>query len=573
MKQLAKLFAENFDTLAQSPQGIKKMRQLILQLAVQGKLVPQDPKDEPASVLLEKIKNEKEKLIKEGKIKKQKPLPPIKDEEIPFALPNGWQWVRLDDITKKIGSGSTPRGGKSIYLDEGVRFLRSQNIYNDGLRLDNVVFIPPHIHEKMSGTVVISGDILLNITGASIARSSLVPDDFEESNVSQHVSIIRPIDKRIREYLHTCVISPYIYNLIMSVQVGMSREGLSKNRLKYFLIPLPPLAEQKRIVAKVDQLMALCDRLESQLNQARQRRRQLSDSTVHHLLTADNKKDFDKTFRLICDNFGLLYDNTENVENLRRAILQLAVQGKLVPQDPKDEPASVLLEKINNEKEKLIKQGKIKKQKPLPPIKDEEIPFALPNGWQWVRLGDLSHDIHYGYTASANPTKNDVRMLRITDIQDNKVNWLSVPGCIIKKDEVSKYKLFDGNILIARTGGTIGKSYLVDKISVCSVFASYLIRIIPSPEILSKFVKRFSESPLYWHQLHEKSMGTGQPNVNATSLKKLFFPLPPLAEQKRIVAKVDQLMALCDKLQEQIEQSRSRSEQLTESVVHHLLAG
>jgi len=279
-----KLICDNFSLLYNDSEAVEKLRQAILQLAVQGKLVPQDPKDEPAEKLLEKIQAEKAKLIKEGILKKQETLPSIKDDEIPYALPRGWQWIRLGDITKKIGSGSTPRGGKSVYVDHGIKFLRSQNVYNDGLRLDDVAYITPNVHVKMSGTAVSAGDILLNITGASIARSCLVPDDFDEANVSQHVSIIRPVDTQIRFYLHKCIISPYIYNLIMNVQVGMSREGLSKNKLQYFLIPMPPLAEQKRIVAKVDKLMALCDRLQEQIESARTQAQQLTASTIHHLL-------------------------------------------------------------------------------------------------------------------------------------------------------------------------------------------------------------------------------------------------------------------------------------------------
>ena len=198
----SKIFLDNFETLAHAPNGVQKLRELILQLAVHGKLVPQNPNDEPASVLLEKIKAEKEKLIKGGKVKKQLKLPPIKPDEISYELPEGWEWVRIADITRKLGSGSTPRGGRAIYKQSGVKFLRSQNVYNNGLRLDGVAYITTAIHNQMKGTALESGDLLLNITGASIARSCLVPDDFDEGNVRQHVAIVRPLNREMRHFLH-----------------------------------------------------------------------------------------------------------------------------------------------------------------------------------------------------------------------------------------------------------------------------------------------------------------------------------------------------------------------------------
>ncbi len=240
---------------------------------------------------------------------------------------------------------------------------------------------------------------------------------------------------------------------------------------------------------------------------------------------------------LLLENFDLTVKAPGSVQKLRELILQLAVQGKLVEQDPEDEPASVLLGKIKAEKERLIKEKKIKKSKPLPEIAPEEIPYELPDGWKWRRLDDISNKIHYGYNASAEPEEKDVRLLRITDIQNNKVHWESVPGCKYDDKTLENYGLNNGDILIARTGGTIGKSYLVDDLDITAVFASYLIRVVPNRETFTKYVKLFIESPFYWEQLYEKSMGTGQPNVNGTSLKSLKIPLPPIEEQKRIVAK------------------------------------
>lgn len=241
---------------------VRQLRQAFLREAMQGKLVPQDEADEPAEILLEKIKAEKEKLIAEKKIKKDKPLPEIKPEEIPFEIPNDWTWGRLGEICEKIGSGSTPRG--SNYSKSGVPFFRSQNVYNDGLVLNDITFISDEVHKKMDGTKVIANDILLNITGGSLGRAVLIPNEFVEGNVSQHVCIIRPI-LTANSFVHRLVLSPYFQQLVFASTTGAGREGLPKNNLEKFIIPLPPLAEQKRIVEKLEKLMKYCDELEANI--------------------------------------------------------------------------------------------------------------------------------------------------------------------------------------------------------------------------------------------------------------------------------------------------------------------
>jgi type I restriction enzyme S subunit len=246
---------------------VQELRQAILQKVILGKLVPQDPNDEPASAFLKKIKFEKDKLIEEKKLKKEKILPPISSEEFPYEAPNGWSWVRLGEITTKIGSGSTPRGGKNVYTKTGIPFIRSQNVWNTGLRLDDVVHITEEINKKMEGTKVFPGDILLNITGASIGRTCIVPEEFKEGNVSQHVSIIRLISASITPFVHFFLLSSYLQKRIMDVQVGVSREGLSKKNMELFLIPIPPLSEQNRIIQKLDNLFKLCNSLEEKVKE------------------------------------------------------------------------------------------------------------------------------------------------------------------------------------------------------------------------------------------------------------------------------------------------------------------
>lgn len=258
---------------------LKTLRQTILSLAVRGKLVAQDPTDEPASALLQTVEAEKRCLDVKHLVE------PLDEDEAPFALPKGWSWTRLGEISSKTGSGSTPRGGKDVYKKSGVPFLRSQNIYNEGLRLDDVVFIDAQTNARMKGTRVLPGDLLLNITGGSMGRCGIVPETLGESNVSQHVAIIRPAVKGMNAFLHRLVLSPYFQAFIFDEQTGAGRGGLPKNRMDRIAIALPPLAEQYRIVAKVDALMALCDRLEGTLSATETTRARLLDALLCEALT------------------------------------------------------------------------------------------------------------------------------------------------------------------------------------------------------------------------------------------------------------------------------------------------
>ena len=283
----------------------KKLRQKILDLAIRGKLVPQDPNDEPAFVLLERIKAEKERLIKEGKIKRSKKTTKTSDtphyENVPFEIPENWVWTDIENICSKIGSGSTPRG--SNYSSKGIPFFRSQNIYNNGLVYEDIKFISEDIHQTMIGTEVLPNDLLLNITGGSLGRCAIVPANFQRGNVSQHVCIMRPI-LVVSEYFHAFVLSS---SFSKSIKItGSGREGLPKYNLERIFFPLPPLTEQYRIVSEIEHWFALINQIEQ-----------------------------DKL------------DLQEAIKQAKNKILNIAIHGKLVPQDPNDEPASELLKRIN----------------------------------------------------------------------------------------------------------------------------------------------------------------------------------------------------------------------------------
>ena len=503
------------------------LKNSILQLAMEGKLVPQDPNDEPASVLLEKIREEKEQLIKEKKIRSnnkesfifrknghfyekigKKGEPVCIDDEIPFDIPDTWEWCKFENIIELI-SGRDLKKTQYNDLNKGIPYVTgASNIINNQLLINRWTEEP--------AVIAIKKDILLSCKG-TIGKILILNED--KVHIARQIMSIRLIDETLinREYI-VIFLMYYVNNLIniaKSMIPGISREDVLKIN-----IPLPPLNEQKRMVKEINKLNPLINEY------------------------GINKKKLDKL-------------NSEFPDKLKSSILQEAIQGKLVPQDSNDEPASVLLEKIRDEKERLIKEKKIKRNKNESYIFKEnnhfyektgkevvditnDLPFEIPGNWMWCKLENITSNIHYGYTASAQEV-GDVRLLRITDIHENNVNWDSVPYCVISEDKLANYILRNRDIVMARTGGTIGKSYIINNLNKKAVFASYLIRIIPLKNINENYLKQFFESPLFWSQLRDNTKGTGQPNVNAKSLKNLLIPIPPFIEQEIIVNKIEKI--------------------------------
>lgn len=558
-----------------SLEGIARLRELILELAIRGKLVPQDPNDEPASELLKKIEREKTKLVKEGKLKKEKPLPAITDDEKPFELPEGWEWVRIGNITNKIGSGSTPRGGSQAYTQSGILFLRSQNVRNEGLLLDDVAYISEKTNEKMSNTIVLPNDILLNITGGSLGRSTIFPEEMQTANVSQHVTIIRPTILRSSVYLHGCVLSPYFQDMVWGRQVGANREGLSKKVLEMFEIPLPPLAEQHRIVAKVDELMALCDQLEAEQTTHLKTHQQLVKTLLQTLTEAVDAGALQAAWQRMSVHFDTLFCTEDSIDQLKQTILQLAIMGKLVPQNPTDEPASELLKKIAQEKAKLIKEGKLKKEKPLPAITDDEKPFELPEGWELVRLGEIVK-INGGKRLpnSQQLVKEDTGRIyiRVTDmkngsIDDSDLHFLTEASY----SKIKKYFIEKDDIYLVIVGSTIGKSGIVpEKFHMMNLTenAVKLKAIIFDRLYLNYALK----SMFMLDQFSDRTNQLGQPKLAIVRIQSSLFTLPPLAEQHRIVAKIDELMALCEKLSESILKAQDIKVSLSQTIVENAVA-
>ena len=462
------------------------LKNAILQLAVQGKLVPQDSNDEPASELLKRIKDEKERLIKAGTIKKDKVLAELTADDLPFDIPNTWQWTKLGYICQLL-DGEKRSNEKRPYLE--ARFLRGKaeaTILNEG-------------------KYVAKGTRLILVDGENSGEVFVATEDGYMGSTFKVLFFPQELFAGYLLFFLQLKQSAFRNN-----KTGSAIPHLNKDLFFNMPFPVPPLAEQQRIVAKIEELMPLVE---------------------------EYGKDEERLTAL----------NADFPDKLRKSILQQAIQGKLTERDPADEPASELLKRIRAEKEQLIKEGKIKKEKPLPPITEEEIQFEIPEVWEWVRWGDLSQSIQYGYNAPAQ-TKGRIRMVRISDIQNNNVLWDTVPYCDIPDEEIPMYLLAANDILFARTGGTVGKSFLVKEVPYESIYAGYLIRTRYSHYLVPEYLKYFMESQLYWDQLRDGTIATAQPNCNGKTLSKMLLPLPPFAEQQRIVDRVNELLAVCDEL-------------------------
>ncbi len=487
-----------------TPQELKSS---ILQLAIQGRLVEQRPEEGTGEELYRQIQAEKKRLIQEGKIKKEKPLPEIAEDEVPFEIPESWKWVRVAQVVTL-----NPKNDLDDHLD--TAFIPMPCV-SDGFRNSHTFEVKKWGEIKKGFTHFADGDIgVAKITPCFQNRKSVVfqglPNGYGAGTTE--LSIVRVINTTIlREYLLWFFKSEYfIVNGVKSFTGTAGQQRIHKDYLATCLFPLPPLAEQKRIVAQIEELLSYLDRYEKAWNRL---------------------EEFNRRFPV----------------DMQKSILQMAIQGKLVEQRPEEGTGEELYRQIQAEKQALIKAGRIKKEKPLPEIAEDEVPFEIPEGWCWVRWGDLSQSIQYGYNAPAQENGR-IKMVRISDIQNGKVLWDTVPYCEISEDEIPTYLLGINDILFARTGGTVGKSYLVKEVPEDAIYAGYLIRTRYSALLCPEYLKYFMESQLYWEQLRNGTIATAQPNCNGKTLSRMILPLPPIAEQKRIVARLEEILPLCERL-------------------------
>ena len=539
--------------------GIKKLRELILELAVRGKLVPQDPNDEPASVLLERIAAEKARLVKEGKIKKPKPLPEITDDEKPFELPEGWNWGKLGTCAADIHYGYTASANYDL---SEFRLLRITDIQNDFVNWDAVPGCEIS-KEQANGYLLCDGDILIARTGGTIGKSYLVENINVNSVFASYLIRVRRLDSLNSAFIKVFLGSNCYWSQLEKVSMGTGQPNVNGNSLKNINIPLPPLAEQYRIVAKVDELMSLCDQLEQKSEASLAAHQTLVETLLATLTESADSSELAHNWARLAQYFDSLFTTQSSIDALKQTILQLAVMGKLVPQDPNDEPASALLERIAAEKARLIKEGKIKKEKPLPTISEEEKPFALPDGWEWVRFGLVvnfmselvrpEEFLHLDQVAPDSIEKGTGKLLFRRTVKES-----GVAG--------PNNRFYKGQVLYSKIRPSLSKALIADFDGLCSADMYPLEPLIDTLYLLNVIL-----SEVFLEQVRVAENRIKMPKLNIDSLSNIVIPLCPLAMMGRINSRIIDIVSICDQLSVRLQASQITQLHLAEALVEGAL--
>ena len=542
--------------------GIKKLRELILELAVRGKLVPQDPNDEPASELLKRIAAEKAELVKQGKIKKQKPLPEISEEEKPFELPEGWEWVTLATVGEIVGGGTPKSDNPQFWAKNGIKWITPADLY--GLKGKYITSgardISPAGLSNSSARLMPKGSVLFS----SRAPIGYVAIADAELSTNQGFKSCVPYIKESAEYIYYFLLASA--KKIDAEASGTTFKEVSGAIVSKILLPLPPLSEQLKIVSRANELMSLCDQLEQQSLTSLDAHQQLVETLLGTLTDSQNAEELAENWARISEHFDTLFTTEASVDALKQTILQLAVMGKLVPQDPNDEPASELLKRIAQEKAQLVKEGKIKKQKPLPPISDEEKPFELPEGWEWSYLSDIGilargrskHRPRNDPTLYADGT---IPLVQTGDVARSN-GCINTYSALYNQLGLSQSKLWNKGTLCITIAANIADSGILN-FDACF------------PDSVVGFTPYENEIPvLYFHYfmmtikstLEKFAPSTAQKNINIDILSQLFFPCPPLEEFHRIVDKVQNLLSVCDVLRAYIQSAQQTQLHLADAL-------
>ena len=548
--------------------GIQKLRELILELAVRGKLVPQDPKDEPASKLLERIEGEKARLYKEGKVKKPKKLPEITEEEKPFKLPESWRWTRLGYSTT-YGDAEKAEPG-SVSSDTWV--LELEDIEKSTSRIVQRHFGSER-NFKSSKNKFWKGDVLYGKLRPYLDKVLVAP---ENGVCTTEIIPFRGFSNLSSSYLRWTLKAPYFKDYATNSTHGMSLPRLGTEKAQKALIPLPPVNEQERIVEKVNELMALCDRLEQQTSDQISAHETLVDTLLDTLTRSQDAAELADNWTRLAEHFDTLFTTEHSIDRLEQTILQLAVMGRLVQQDPNEEPASKLLERIWAEKKRLEKEGKIKKGGKPSEVGKEELSGPIPEGWVAIRFEELAQEISTGPFGSmlhkSDYVQNGVPLVNPSHMVDGKI--VEDSNAAIKKEkleELEGYFLYAGDMVMARRG-EVGRCALVTEKEngwICGT-GSFILRF--HQDISRRYIHFLFQTYEVRAYLAGESVGTTMTNLNHRILKKMPVMLPPAAEQERIVEKITELRALCNRLKDQLVKAGETQRKLAESIVKRAVA-
>ncbi|QOK29912.1 restriction endonuclease subunit S (plasmid) [Cytobacillus oceanisediminis] len=548
---------DHFHEAVNTPDDVDKLKKLILQLAMQGKLVEQDPNDEPASELLKWIEEE----VQVKQTKNTKKLTAVSEESAPYSIPKEWKWVRFGEVCQVVG-GSQPPKSKFVEdpLEGYIRLLQIRDFSSDNYK----VYVPLSKKTNLCN----QDDILIGRYGASVGK--ICSGKSGTFNVAlMKCELPKLIDKQWFKFL---LESPYM-QLFFGGQTRSAQAGFNQGELYPYPIPLPPLKEQRRIVEKISILFSQCEELINNMRNEKSHNHMLNKSVFTRLQHHANVEQM-KDLRFVIEHIEHLCNDKESIAQLRNSILSLAIQGKLVEQDANEEPASALVAKIKEEKERLLAEKKIKNEKPLPLITQEEIPFVLPEGWLWVRLGSLSKVIEYGTSQKASEVNIGVPVLRMNNIKEGQIIFQNLKYIELSNKDLPRLFLKHGNILFNRTNSyeLVGKSgcFLGEDDSYS--FASYLIRIGLFTDSLSpEYINYYLNSPTCRNTQIEPfiTQQNGQANYNGTKLKNILIPLPPYEEQIRIIRLLNRLYGVCDNLDRKLVIQTMKNDSLMDSITFY----
>ncbi len=562
------VLSEHLPLLASAPDGIQKLRGLILELAVRGKLVPQDSADEPASELLKRIEQERARQEAAGICKKLKAIPLEKDSW-PFELPISWEWCRLPDVANYKMGKTPPTKEATYWADDGIPWVSISDMSHGQRIVTTSRTISNAACEKVFRSVPVPAGTLLMSFKLTVGKvATLGIDAFHNEAI---ISIF-PFTGVSQDFL--------THFLPLIAQGGNSKSALmgdtlNSESLARLCVPLPPLAEQHRIVAKVDELMALCDRLEAELADAASAHARLVETLLGTLTQSTDAADLAANWQRLAERFDTLFTTEASIDALKQTVLQLAVMGKLVPQDLNDKPASDTLNLMVEERVRLEKNGVRKKSKPTSPVVENEMPFQLPSGWKWVSLGEVveikgGKRVSNGYQLSKTPTP--YIYIRVSDmkngsIDDSDLHYIDEA----MRTKIQQYIITKDDIYMTIVGATIGKCGLVPEKFDGMNLTENAARLILSPVIDRVYLYKCLASDFCQKQFFDKTKQVGVQKMALNRLAMTAIPLPPLAEQYRIVGKVDKLMALCEHLQAGLAYASQHQAKLADTLIDSAL--
>ena len=559
-----------YERIAEAPDAVARLRRFVLDLAVRGKLVPQDAGDEPASELLKRIARERAWLVKAGEIRKPKENV-AEPTELAFTLPSGWTSAPLDQLSPRSLVDGDWIETKDQSEIGNVRLIQLADVGVGEFLDKSARFITEATEVRLNCTRLAPGDVLIARLPNPIGRACLFPDIGQPAITAVDVAILRPDRNVDPGFLIHALNAPPTRSQIEAYGKGSTRFRVSTGHLKTVVVPLPPLAEQHRIVAKVDELMALCDQLEAARTARETTRDRLAAASLARLNTPDPET-FPADARFALDALPALTTRPDQIKHLRQTILNLAVRGKLVPQDAGDEPASELLKQISKEKARLVREGKAKRQDALPEIDLDQAPFELPNGWSWGRFPEIGT---FGRGKSKHRPRNDPALF------DGGHHLMIQTGDVARSQGVietytSKYNDFGLSQSFKWPKGTLCitiAANIADSgiLSFDACFPDSVVGFIPASMFENaRYFEYFVRTAKA--NLLEFAPATAQKNINLEILTQVLIPLPPLAEQRRIVAKVNELMSLCDALEASLTAATTGRTRLLEATLAEALA-